>query len=393
MIAQAAAAGSAVHVALLTSGDGFRQDAERYYLALEVTPAEYMHLAYERQAETIRAMARLGVPAHQVHFLGFPDGGLDTLLLAAWDGEPWESPTTRARQVPYVNAYDPAQPYLGLALLEVLGRLTDQVRPALTIMPHPLDQHPDHWAAGAFATLAVARAASAGEPWAVQAQRWGYLVHWPAWPMPPAYRPDWPQMPPPQFSATGLTPWQEVALESRTVLDKREALMAYDSQVELIKPFLLAFARRSEVFHPDADLWLVNGRGRWLVPPMDRVTRWLKRDNVVRAVQLDWQPGGMRLEVRTAKPWQEAWRLRVSGHLLLAATVYDWWWPPAGKGEAPAGAEVTKGVTGAHVTWAEGWPASGGVMVGVQIWDGDRLIGRSPLRVVRWSGDGGGPSG
>lgn len=382
LISFAARQGVDVHVVLLTSGDGFRQDAERYYMALEVTSEEYIHLAYERQQESRRAMGRFGIAPEKVHFLGFPDGGLDSMWLSVWRDHTWQSPTTKAHAVHYLNAYagDEHHPYQGHALFSTLTRLLEQINPSMVVMPHPMDQHPDHWAAGAFATLATWAAGREGRV----AQRFGYLVHWPGWPLPPAYRPQLPQVPPDPLTSSNLPPWYELNLSVEDVELKRQSLMTYESQVELIKPFLLAFARRSEVYQADHDIAPSLGLASWAIPRMDRLGRWMGRDNALRTVEISMDRFSAKGHVELSKPWRNGWRLRINCHLIPTGTLYDWWWPE------PAYDHLWSEQVGQTDIWwtrpgPAGWETASAVMVGVYVYDGDRMIGRSPVRVVAYS--------
>ncbi|CAB1128429.1 PIG-L family deacetylase [Candidatus Hydrogenisulfobacillus filiaventi] len=250
LMLRAREAGLEVYTALITCGDGFVEDAARYYLSLHVTPAQYLHLGYVRQAESRAALASLGVDPGRLTVLGFPDGGTNELFLHHWEGRPFTSRTTRQHQVPYRDSAVYRTPYTGRAEAAALAALFRAVRPDILILPHPHDGHPDHWAANAFSNLLLATWQAAGGAdgqWAARVRRWTYLVHWPTWPLPLGYRPERPEVPP--AGLLGLdTGWWAFPLALDQVARKRDALMRYRSQVELIKPFLLAFARRTELY-------------------------------------------------------------------------------------------------------------------------------------------------
>ncbi|WP_053958547.1 PIG-L deacetylase family protein [Sulfobacillus thermosulfidooxidans] len=248
VIHRAVQAGNDVRVILMTAGDGFVQDAERYYLSLHVTPEEYLHLGYERQLESQRAMAHLGLSPEHVACLGFPDGGLDHLLLHYGDSLPFESQTTQQASVPYIHLPSYHTPYTGNHLLQLLIDELERFQPHWIVSPILVDQHPDHWATSAFATLALFQCQAKNLSWAQSAQQWGYLIHWTGWPLPLGYHPELGMEMPQALKAHPFITWYpQDDYAEQEIQNKRQALLSYDSQVELIKPFLQAFARRNEV--------------------------------------------------------------------------------------------------------------------------------------------------
>src|SRR5262249_9962925 len=86
---------AAVHVVFLPNGDGY-PDAVRKGLRVPApSGADYVAFGRRRQREALEATHRLGVHRSAVHFLGFPDGGLDQLWLDHWSrNRPYVSPFT-----------------------------------------------------------------------------------------------------------------------------------------------------------------------------------------------------------------------------------------------------------------------------------------------------------
>ncbi|MBX7097416.1 MAG: PIG-L family deacetylase [Myxococcaceae bacterium] len=116
-----------------------------------------------RQQETIQAMRSLGVTEAQIHFLGYPDGYLpklgenplppierrnpdgscgraNTTLPARGAGHPDEH--TRRTGVP--------APLTAKALLGDLTAVLERLQPREVVLPHPIDEHPDHAATYAY---------------------------------------------------------------------------------------------------------------------------------------------------------------------------------------------------------------------------------------------------
>nr|WP_275107289.1 PIG-L family deacetylase [Sulfobacillus harzensis] len=381
LMAKRRQAGHEVFVALLTVGDGFKEDAARYYLSLAVSPEEYLHMGYERQKETLAALERFGVSRDHVFFLGFPDGGLDSLWLSAWDtDEPWTSPTTGKNRVPYVTARKPDAPYRGETLRDLLMELYQSVRPTQLVMPSAFDTHPDHWATNAFATLAWAEMARQMPAWRSMV-RLGYLIHWPAWPMVLAYRPKMAEEPPSGLSQLEEEPWHQEPLESWTVETKRDALMQYQSQVELIMPFMLAFCRRSEAFAVESAWRPARTADGWMMknPPQDWVTRSVRKTNPL--ARLTVQRDGMVVE------W---WKKPPKGAVLEAALK-----PIDGKGrnylvrmgegEPPPGVRMELQGNRWRIVWPKDWLSGADtVMVGAQALVEGKSVGKIPFRVLPW---------
>lgn len=383
-MAKACALGHDVFVALLTSGDGFKEDAARYYLSLDVSAEEYLHMGYERRIETLDALAHLGVPPDHVAFLGYPDGGLDALWRTHWDEESWTSPTTGCRQVPYLYAFQPDAPFRGVDLLNQLRRWYREVDPTLVIAPSAFDTHPDHWGTNAFTTMA----------WAEEARsqgrlegptKWGYLVHWPAWPFPLTYRPGVPEEAPPRLLELGDEPWHEERLTVSQVEAKRQALMTYESQVELIKPFMLAFARSTELFTVESEWRPMRRNGAWLVanPGAHRWAKILRRHNLVEEVA--WFRAGDQDGVRVTlvRPWQRGEHIEVSLHVVDGSFRH---YRLRGSQEQPdANIRVTQQDRVIDMRWPSTWVgAAPQIMAGMQLWDDKKVIGRIPVRIIPW---------
>jgi LmbE family N-acetylglucosaminyl deacetylase len=245
--------GAQVRVALMTNGDGFHLAAARASgkpctggSLPPVSPAEYLQLARQRQAETLRALALLGLPESDVDFLGYPDRGLLPLWQAFWDpARPYTSPYTRTDHSPYDRTFRRHAPYCGQAVMDDLCALLRRFRPQSVFAPHPDDSHPDHKATYAFVTTALARLGETG-----RVAVGGYLVHAPSWPSPPGLFPPLPLTPPTTLARAGHR-WQVLPLSRSMRKRKREALLAYTSQTAVLGRLLESFVRANELFERD----------------------------------------------------------------------------------------------------------------------------------------------
>ncbi|MBI3944821.1 MAG: PIG-L family deacetylase [Armatimonadetes bacterium] len=235
--------GSAVRVVVVTSGDGFHYAVQRAHLGRRIGPRDYRRFAGRRRDESRAALAHVGVPARDVLFLGYPDRGLAHLWLGHWTPDAaYASPYTRASIVPYPDAYHPAAPYCGEALLEDLERIIREFQPTAVYAPHPNDDHPDHWATSCFVRAALERLGLRD-----RVDAFAYLVHRGDWPAPRGWHRDR-GLSPPAAMARLDTLWSALPLDAAAAAAKEAALEEYRSQMAVMRRFLTSFVRRTELF-------------------------------------------------------------------------------------------------------------------------------------------------
>ncbi len=250
LIQRAVDQGAEVHVALMTNGDASELALIFGERELPNGPQAFVQLGVRRQLESLAALSALGVPSDQVHFLSFPNNG----LLPLWRPENWSradpytSPYTKAASSPYERSFTPEAPYCGEQVLADLTALLERVRPTAIFVVHPQDVHPDHWATCAFLRCALEGLRLRGVEWASRASLYGYLIHWPHWPLPRAWAPRQPLLPPPDLPASAQQPWLRLTLDRDQVSAKGRAIHAYHSQEPSFDRLLLAFARTDEAF-------------------------------------------------------------------------------------------------------------------------------------------------
>lgn len=144
LVAEARAKGERVVVAVMTNGD-----------------ARCKVSGLVREAETLAATEKLGVPRADVHFLGYPDGALEALAdtpLAPRDRRDAEGAcirgtTTYADEMRGVHTVSMERlgresPHRRDAALDDLAWLLARARPRRVVTSHPADDHPDHAATG-----------------------------------------------------------------------------------------------------------------------------------------------------------------------------------------------------------------------------------------------------
>lgn len=244
----AAQAGCAVHVVMLTNGDGYNRAAlGGQSRRLRPTPARAIAFAYERQRETLQALERLGLDADSLTFLGYPDRGLIHMWDRHWQSDmPYRSRFTGATHSPYDNSFTPDAPFSGMSLVADLEHILGQFQPTHIVVPHPNDFHKDHWAGCCFTLYALERLRLHGHlrtpPIVLQ-----YLVHQGPWPLPRGFRPGLGLQPPVTYAGLRF-PWVTLPLTRAAVAHKHDALLCYRSQMVFMRKYLLSFVRSNELF-------------------------------------------------------------------------------------------------------------------------------------------------
>lgn len=248
LLHDAVAAGADVRVIVVTNGDGFRYAVEAELRTLRPSRQTYIKFAYQRQQETLNAVHLLGLPPERVIFLGYPDRGIAHMWSTNWTPEnPYRSRYTGLTESPYNNSFTPGARYCGEQLAADLMTLFERYQPTLIVCPHPNDAHPDHWAVNAFVNYVLEEVRERGDDWARTARLRLYLVHRGEWPNPKGLNPKLALLPPKTMINT-RTHWLVRNLPDQVVELKRDAILAYHSQVALMRAYLLSFARQNELF-------------------------------------------------------------------------------------------------------------------------------------------------
>ncbi|MFC4769045.1 PIG-L deacetylase family protein [Effusibacillus consociatus] len=236
-----------VRLLVATNGDGFRKAACQMSGNRSPKPQHYKLLGEKRQAELLRAVSILGLSENHVRFLGFPNGGLAHLWNEHWDTTKKYSGRTGCTECPYSLAYASHAPYSGQQLARLIESVLTQYEPTDVIFPAREDRHDDHWATQAFTQYAIAKCK-------IQSHQWSYLVHYPDWPNPYAYRPNHSLSLPSDYDFTSQCPWFTFTLTPTEVTAKLRALYEHKSQIEVMKEYLESFVRKNELYqsvHPE----------------------------------------------------------------------------------------------------------------------------------------------
>lgn len=261
MIRQALKQGANVWVIIVTNGDGFRAAAAPGLKAFRANSSTFVKFGYKRQAESLSALAELGVPKNRVIFLGYPDRGTEKMWTTNWN-TPFRSAYTHDDHSPYVNSYTRNAPYTGRRLTLDIEKILVILNPDQIYMPYPNDQHSDHWATSAFVSTAL-----------YDLGYWGiktvgmYLVHRGDWPVPQGMHPNIRLAPPAALTTYSDTQWYKLPLEASCVTAKRQAVSMFKSQPPGTQRFLSSFVRQTEIFavrNPEMTLpRIAVGRPQW----------------------------------------------------------------------------------------------------------------------------------
>jgi len=336
LMAKARRLGVPVRVVFMTNGDGslatrLVQDAQFVeQMAKGKDPKRpkniYRQIAPMRQKEALAALAKLNIPAKEVTFLGYPDGGTKNMWETNWQASnPFRSPYTKTDHSPYANSWTPNAPYCGEQALKDLKQIITNFKPTIVITTNPYDTHPDHWAANAYLDAAVSQLQLQQKyfSWAQKIKTYTFIVHHGLWPAPHGYHPDAQLSPPAALMQVGI-PWLQLQLDKKETTAKTNALQQYKSQLATTPQFLRGFLRRNELFtqgklqSDNFQKWktvIVDSRNDLLLPQLiasadiDSVSVKMNRTKVL----------SIRLNL-AGKPWEDL-KYQLMLHLITSREV------------------------------------------------------------------------
>jgi LmbE family N-acetylglucosaminyl deacetylase len=147
-----------VHLIFLTNGDAGGSDR---FFGPAYTPSEAIEFGHIRMAEARAAARHLGVPETNLHFLGLPDGFLETIRTEE-DSKPIFSPLLGTENSPYCGLHRPNLPFEKQNVLNTLAGLLSQIDPDTVYMSHPDERHSDHRGAALLTVDALRALLAAG---------------------------------------------------------------------------------------------------------------------------------------------------------------------------------------------------------------------------------------
>lgn len=236
LIAAASNRGAAVSVVVVTNGDSNRMSAAVLSRKVRPRAAQLIDEGRVRQEETLRALARLGVPPTHVFFLGFPDRALAQVLHS---DVPVMSPFTRVDRAVYRGVVATGTPYTRQGLIALTAEIVNRLQPTIIVTHVPFDRHVDHQA-----VAGLVDAVRGGVP------VYAFLVHAPGFPRPLRLSLRDPLVPPTDLLLPRTWAWVRLDLSPELESTKQEAMKAYHSQ--LVTPYLRlllpSFVRTNELY-------------------------------------------------------------------------------------------------------------------------------------------------
>jgi len=243
--------GGEVKVVFMTSGDGYPEGVEMEEGITHPTAQDYREYGTLRQKEALQALATLGMKKQDVAFLGFPDGGLYSILskYQSDDGPDYTSPFTLENHPPIADAILPNVEYNREDLNREIIRVLTDFRPTLIATVDRRDQHPDHCSTYFFVRGALrelqAKTSPPFHPYVLT-----FLIHFGQWPMDGGAG-FGSRLYPPQGFPVQENQFISFLLSPVEVETKRRALLQYHSQMLVMGRYLLSFARANELFLPE----------------------------------------------------------------------------------------------------------------------------------------------
>jgi len=253
LIQRVLAAGGTVRVVFVTNGDGYVDGVRAEARTARTQARDYIEYGERRHGEALRAVHDIGLPATDAVFLGFPDDGIDDLWAAHWsEDKPYVSPYTRFARPPYKESLSRHVGYVGSELKDEITRTLRAFNPNWIVLPDPRDRHPDHCTTGVFVLDALRDLQQEPGDRFDHVQALTYLVHYPDYPASAGWIKE--------IEGAGVggsptagrvltaTPWLSLPLTPGELAGKQRAIAAYQTQVQVMKPFLNQFLRGVELF-------------------------------------------------------------------------------------------------------------------------------------------------
>lgn len=244
IIQEALSKGAKIKIAYLTNGEHNEFAFIVYEKRITLKTNEFIHLGQVRRSEAVKAMQLLGVDKKELIFLGYPDFGTFSIFNRYWQvNRPFRSLLTRISSVPYEDSFSFGAPYSGENILKDLKKVILDYRPDKIFVSHPADVNVDHKSLYLFLQVALADLRDV----IPYPKVYPYLVHRSGWPLPRHYHPELNLNPPESFSDSQIK-WLRFDLSPEQLSKKYKAILCYRSQTESSAFYLLAFARKNELF-------------------------------------------------------------------------------------------------------------------------------------------------
>jgi LmbE family N-acetylglucosaminyl deacetylase len=242
-----------VRVVFVTNGDGYVDAVRREVRRSRTSKADFIEYGERRHREAVQALRTLGLDLRDGIFLGFPDDGIDDLWAGHWSTrKPYTSPYTRFNHPFYKESLSHRVEYAGTDLESEIAGILREFSPDWVLVPDPRDRHPDHCTTGVFVLDALRKLRRSGAQPFAHVQVLTFLVHYPDYPASPAWIREI------AGAGVGGSPtagrvlsgaqWVHLQLTPAELAIKRQALSAYQSQIQVMDSFLRQFMLPFELF-------------------------------------------------------------------------------------------------------------------------------------------------
>jgi LmbE family N-acetylglucosaminyl deacetylase len=252
LIQHALKAGAQLKVVYLTNGDHNELAFIVYEKRLVFRKSQFLYMGSLRRQESINAMKSLGVQEDNLIFLGYPDFGTFTIFNKFWQTKKaFKNMFTRVNKVPYKKDLSYGAPYVGESILSDFKKVLLNYKPTKIFVSHPADVNVDHKSAYLFLQVALLDLGKEAADFKV----YPYLIHCVGWPKPRHYHPELDLEPPNKFKDSQIN-WLKISLAPEELDKKHRMILFYRSQTASSAFYLLAFARKNELFgdYPDIEL-------------------------------------------------------------------------------------------------------------------------------------------
>ncbi len=245
--------GGEVRVVFVTNGDGYPEAVRRQLGHPPRSSHDFIDYGRHRYQEALQALCEVGVPPDDAISLGFPDDGIDDLLKEHYSPQrPYTSPHTRFSRVGYKESFKRWVAYAGVNLKDEMAKILLDFSPDWIVLPDPRDYHPDHCATGLFVLEALRKLSQEGDISFNSTQILTYLVHFKDYPTSPEWTKEARQsglfMSPTGCGILSSTEWLRLPLSDEDLEAKERALLAHQSQQQMLGGFFKDFLTPQETF-------------------------------------------------------------------------------------------------------------------------------------------------
>jgi LmbE family N-acetylglucosaminyl deacetylase len=256
VIQRALSAKARVKIVFLTYGDFNMWSFTVFKKRPVFFPGGMKAMGELRRQEAINAAHVLGLNPSDLLFLGYPDHGTLNIWCYNWNSKkPFRSGLTKARVVPYKDAYHVDAPYAGNSIVGDLKDILSDYKPTQIFVTNAVDENPDHRALYLFTRVALWDLENTLSP-----ALHPFLIHYRFrhWPIPQGYHPDLPLLAP--EALTDDIQWTPFSLLKDEITLKYQALLKHRTQFKYSGKYLSSFVRTNELFGNYAPVRIVAGQ-------------------------------------------------------------------------------------------------------------------------------------